>query len=190
MHPDLGKTLLDALQQALKPFDLEIRMQAALHENAGATHGDCFCDFVVDGFEVEDVAFGSLLAFEWTIEGTEGAVLGAEVGVVDVAIDDVGHNAFGMQLSAHGIGFHAETDEVVRVEVIEGLLACDRHTSILCVLRASRHIAFYEAIGETGAAYRVIMLMSAELGTCCLVLLLHQRDCKFGQKVQIYVSLV
>ena len=36
-----------------------------------------------------------------------------------------------MQAAAHGIGFHAEADQVRGVEVVEGLLAGQRHSSIL-----------------------------------------------------------
>ncbi len=131
VHPYLRKALLDALEEALEPFDLEVRMQTALHQHTRATHLDGLSDFLVDRLEVENVAFCSHLASEWAIEGTEGAVLGAEVGVVDVAVDDVGHHALRVQLSAHGVGLHAKTDEVIGMEVIEGLLACDRHTLIL-----------------------------------------------------------
>ena len=85
-------------------------------------------NLLVDRLEVEDVALGGrVLPFERPVEGAEGAVLGAEVGVVDVAIDDVGDDALGVQPAADGVGFHAQADQVVGVEVVEGLLAGYRH---------------------------------------------------------------
>ena len=96
-------------------------MQAALHQHAGAAQFDGLANLFVDGVELEDVAFFGGRAFQRTVEGAEGAVLGAEVGVVDVAVDDVGDHAFGMQLAADRVGFHADADQVVGVEQVEGL---------------------------------------------------------------------
>ncbi len=64
---------------------------------------------------------------EGAVEGAEGAVLGAEVGVVDVAIDDVGDDALGVEAATDGVGLEAQPDEVRGVEVIEGLGAGQRH---------------------------------------------------------------
>ena len=96
-------------------------MQAALHQHAGAAQLHGLRDLVVDGVEVEDVALGGQLALQRTVKGAEGAVLGAEVGVIDVAVDDVGDHAVRVQLAAHRIGFHAEADQVVGAEPVEGL---------------------------------------------------------------------
>ena len=73
------------------------------------------CIFVVNSFEVEDVAFAGQLALQRTVKGAEGAVFSAEIGVVDIAVDDVGNDAIGMQLAAHRVGFHPDADEVVGV---------------------------------------------------------------------------
>jgi hypothetical protein len=66
--------------------------------------------FVVNSLEVEDVAFLGQLSFERPVKRAEGAVLGAEVGVVNVAIDDVGDHPVGMQAATHCVGFHADAD--------------------------------------------------------------------------------
>ena len=68
---------------------------------------------------------------ERAVEGAEGAVLRAEVGVVDVAIDDVGDDAFGVEAAAHGVSLEAQADQVGGVEVVEGLLAGQGHGLIL-----------------------------------------------------------
>ena len=110
---DLRKALLHAAQQRFVPLDLQIGMQAALQQHAGAAQLDRLAHLVVNGVEVEDVSLLRQLALERAIEGAEGAVLGAEVGVVDVAVDDVGDHAVGMQAAAHRVGFHPDADQVI-----------------------------------------------------------------------------
>ncbi len=133
VQPDLRKALLDAAKQPLEPVDLEIGMNAALHQHARAAHLHGLGNLLVNLLEVEDVAFvgagiGLAGPGQRAVEGAEGAVLGAEVGVVDVAIDDVGDNALGVQAPAHRVGLESQADQVGRVEVIQGLLARDRHS--------------------------------------------------------------
>ena len=136
VQPDLREALFDAPKQPLEPVDLEIGMDAALHQHARAAHLHGFGDLLVDRLEVEDVALvgarvGLAGAGQRTVEGAEGAVLGAEVGVVDIAIDDVGDHALGVQAAAHRVGLEAQADQVGGEEVIESLLARDRHGVIL-----------------------------------------------------------
>ena len=102
-------------------------MQAALHQHARAAKFDGLADLVVDRVEVEDVAFFRGRAFQRPVEGAEGAVLGAEVRVIDVAVDDVGDHALGMQLAAHRVGFHADADQVIGLEHLERLLLGQGH---------------------------------------------------------------
>src|ERR1039458_4453709 len=138
MQPDLRKALFDASEKPLEPVDLEIGMNAALHQHAGAAHLKGLRNLLVDFFEVENVALvrariGLAGPGQRAIEGAEGAVLGAVVGVVDVAIDDVGNHALGMQAAAHSVGFESQPDQVGGLKVIESLLARDRHGSILAI---------------------------------------------------------
>ena len=97
-------------------------MQAALHQHAGAAQLDGLANLVVDGFELEDVALFGRGSLQRPVEGAEGAILGAEIGVVDVAVDDVGDDAFRMQPAAHRVGLHADADQVVGAEQVERLL--------------------------------------------------------------------
>ena len=53
----LRKALLDAAQQIFVPLDLQIRMQAALHQHARAAEFDCLLDLFVDRVEIENVPF-------------------------------------------------------------------------------------------------------------------------------------
>ena len=48
------------LQHRLVPLDLQIGMQAALHQHAGAAQFHGFANLVVDRFEVENVALFGL----------------------------------------------------------------------------------------------------------------------------------
>src|SRR5258708_25254189 len=119
MQPDLGKPLLDALEQSLKPFDLEIGVQAALHEHASAAHLHGFGNFLVNRFEVENVTFAGELTFKRPIKCTKAAILGAKICIVDVAVNDVGNYALGMQLAPKRIGLHTQADEVIGAEIVE-----------------------------------------------------------------------
>ena len=53
VEPDLREALLDAGEEALEPVDLQIGVEAALHEDAGAAHLVGLGDLLVDLLEVE-----------------------------------------------------------------------------------------------------------------------------------------
>ena len=105
MTPDV-ETRLDGAKQVFVPVDFEVRMEAALHENARATQIDRFLDLVEDDFCREYVAF---LMTEWAIESTETTVFGTEVRVIDVPVDDVTDDPVGMKPLADRIRFHPES---------------------------------------------------------------------------------
>ena len=127
MH--LRKALLDAAEERLEPVDFEIGMNAALHEHTGAAHLDGFGDLLVDLIKVEEVALFAARTLDGRIEGAERAVLGADVGVIDVAVDDVADNAVGMKLAADGVGFHADADQIIGAEHFESLFVAKAHTN-------------------------------------------------------------
>ena len=52
------KRCLMRAKQIFVPLDLQIGMQAALHQNAGAAQVDGLLDLVEDDFLRQDVAFG------------------------------------------------------------------------------------------------------------------------------------
>src|SRR5262249_21780094 len=107
------ETLLDASHHLFIPFDLHVRMQAALHQDAGAAQLYSFANLLVDGLEIEHVAFGAARTLNGSVEGTERAIFGAEIGVVDIAVDDVRGHAFRMKTAPHRVGFHADPDQIV-----------------------------------------------------------------------------
>lgn len=116
MQMYLREPLLDTPHQLLIPLQLQIRMQAALHQHTCPTHFHRLADFFVDGFQVQHVALGPSWALDRGVKGAEGTVLGAKVGVVNVAIDDVGNYTFRVQLVAQRIGFHADSDQIIRTK--------------------------------------------------------------------------
>ena len=63
--------------------------------------------------------------------------------LVDVVLEGVGDDVFGVDAAADGVGFHADADEVVGGEAVEGLGSGDAHgVSLLrreCGLRGGRH---------------------------------------------------
>jgi len=91
---------LEVAQQLFVPFQLETRMQAALHENLVAAQGDGFRDLLVEGFARQDISVGvGALA----IKGTKVADCRTDIGVVDVAVDVVGSVRVGVQPAANDI---------------------------------------------------------------------------------------
>ena len=122
MQVDFREALLDATEELLEPVDLQVGVQPTLHQNAGTAIFHGFADLVVDGVEVEDVSLGGHLALERTVEGAESAVLGAEIRVVDVAVDDVGDHALGVLAATHRVRIHADTDQVFGAEHVNALL--------------------------------------------------------------------
>ncbi len=110
---DRRKASSQVAQQLLVPLQLQRRMVAALQEDLIAAEGDGFLDLLVQHLARQDVGVGvGALA----VEGAEIADGGADVGVVDVAVDVVGAVRLGMQPAAHGVGGAAEGGQVAAVE--------------------------------------------------------------------------
>ena len=135
MQPDLREPLFDALEQSFKPFDLEVGVQAALHEHASAAHLHGLGNFLVNSLEVENVTFAGEFTFKRPIKCTKAAILGAKICIVDVAVNNVGNYALGVQLAPKRIGFHTQADEVIGAEIVESLSPGNRHIRILRVWR-------------------------------------------------------
>jgi quercetin dioxygenase-like cupin family protein len=59
------------------------------------------------------------------VERAEGAILRAEVRVVDIAVDDVGDDALGVPFPADRVGLHPDADQVVGPEQVQSFFASD-----------------------------------------------------------------
>ena len=117
-----GIALLDAAEKILVPLDLEIGVQPALHQDAGAAQVERLLDLGKDGFLGQNVALG---VAHRPVERAEAAIFGAEVGVVDIAVDDIRDHVFRMPPATDGVSLHADADEVVGRKQIERFLASD-----------------------------------------------------------------
>ena len=88
-------------------------MHAALHERLIAAQRDGFLDLLVNLLARQDVGVGVVAL---AVEGAEIADGGADVGVVDVAVDVVGAIRLRMQPAADGVGGAAQGRQIVAVE--------------------------------------------------------------------------
>src|SRR5262249_20361088 len=124
---NLRKSLLDSTEHLLMPIDFQIRMQPALHQHTSPAEFDGLANLVVDGFQIENVAFFGPRSLQRAIESTEGTKFRTKICIVDVAVDDVGDHALRMELTSEGIRLHADTDEIVGAKEIQGLVFGQRH---------------------------------------------------------------
>jgi hypothetical protein len=85
-----GESRLDDLQQVEVPRQREVRVHPALHEDLRPADGHQLLDLAAELVGLQRVGVGLVTIAS---KGTEGAAGGAHVGVVDVAVDDVGADA-------------------------------------------------------------------------------------------------
>src|SRR5690349_15888517 len=96
-----------------------ILMQAALQQDSRATELQHLVDFLVNLLEGQDVA---VFRAERAVERAERTIFGAEIRIVDVAVDLVSDHPRIVFLQTHFVRGHAEADEVVGFEHFERLL--------------------------------------------------------------------
>ena len=78
---------LDVAHQLEVPLERNVRIVAALEQNLDAANGLTLVDLGADLLEAQDVAF---VVLGPAIECAELAVGDADIGVIDIPIDDVG----------------------------------------------------------------------------------------------------
>src|SRR5258708_32351049 len=110
-------------------------MDSPLHQDASPIHFNSFRNLLVNLLEIENIAFFGLRSLQRPVKRAECAVFRAEIGVVDGPVNDVGDDGFGVEAPANRVCIKAQADQVRGVEVIESLLAGQRHGSILPILR-------------------------------------------------------
>src|SRR6185312_11228949 len=133
MAPDIG-IRLDGPQQILIPFDFQVGMQSALHEDACSAQVDGLPNLIEDGFLRKDVSFRMP---HGAVESAEAAIFGAEIRVVDIPVNDVADDALRMQFLPDGIRFHADANQIIAFEHLDCLFPGD-HTTLCATLRRGK----------------------------------------------------
>ena len=97
-------------------------MDAALHQDAGAVERQGLLDLAADLLERQQVALG---VARLAVEGAEPALVDADVGVVDVAVDVVGRDRGIVEAVPHLVRGEAEVEEVAVEEQGMGVAGRD-----------------------------------------------------------------
>lgn len=117
---DGGELLFDVAEEVEIPLHGKFWMMAALHEDLRAAEVEGFLNFLIDDVVSNDVG---IIIFLDAIEGAELAIDVADVGVIDVAIDDVGGDLVAAAVEVGGFGELAamvgEGAEFFEGEVVE-----------------------------------------------------------------------
>jgi len=90
------EVLLNGAEKIFVPLDGKVGVKSALHQDAGAAQIERFLDLLVNDFFGVDVGF--VVTFG-AVEGAEAAELGADVGVIDVAVNYITSDVMRMKLS-------------------------------------------------------------------------------------------
>src|SRR5947208_7046875 len=89
VNVDVRKFCSDVLQKIDVPLERQLRMMPALHQDLHSAHGSEFVELLVQLLEAQNVvvfiALGSIKCAELTVNI-------ANVRVIDVSIDDIGHD--------------------------------------------------------------------------------------------------
>ena len=102
---------VERAQKILVPLDVEIGMEAALHQHASSAKFDRLIYPLFDLLHGMDVRVGLSGP---TIECTECADHVANVRIVDVPVDDVGYDVGVVLASAYLVGGKADPQDILR----------------------------------------------------------------------------
>ena len=97
----IGMMLLDVAHQVEVPLERDVGVVPALEQDLHAAERLALVDLRADLLEAQHVAFAVLRP---AVERAEPAVGDADVGVVDVPVDDVGDHRLGMVPPPLGVG--------------------------------------------------------------------------------------
>ena len=114
-----GKRCLIELQHVLVKLDSQVGMQSALHQHPRAAQRNHLLDLRVNIFERQDVP---VLGPQRPVERAERAILGAEIGVVDVPVDLVGSHARISLPPPHFVSRHPDPNQVMRLKHLQCFL--------------------------------------------------------------------
>jgi len=109
MDVKLWVAVTERAQQTFVPVDCQVRVVAALHQNAGPAQGKGFLDLLEQVFPRVEIAFG---VARIAIERAERTAGDTNIGVVDVSIDDVSDDRVGMEPAPHAVGGERQIQEL------------------------------------------------------------------------------
>ena len=109
MNLHLGKTLTQLAEQLLEPVNGQSRVQAPLHQQLGAVMVDQFLDLGKDGVSIKQIGVGIASI---TVKSAETALRIANIGVIDIAINNEGYAVVGMFVFANQVGQLADFQQI------------------------------------------------------------------------------
>src|SRR5260370_27120792 len=135
-------------------------MQPALHQNPCAPQVDGLLNFVEDHFLWMNITLG---VTHGPVEGAEAAKLSAEIRVIDIAVDNVAHDAVGVQLAPHRVGGHPDADQIVAAKEVDCLLASHYTETFPLAVRWSSSKAYFRkasrpAYSRSPSSYTMLCL--------------------------------
>src|SRR5882672_706166 len=105
--------LVQRSQQVFIPFDVEVGVQSALHQNSGAAEGNRLIDLLADFFQRANV---SVRGARPAVERAEGTYDIADIRIVDVAVDYVSDNVVLVSPLANLVSRNADPGNIMRFE--------------------------------------------------------------------------
>jgi len=96
-------------EEVLVEGERQVGVHPALHQDASAVEGQRLLDLAADLLERQQIPLG---VAGLPVEGAEAALVDADVGVVDVAVDVVGGDRGVVEAVAHLVGGHSELQQV------------------------------------------------------------------------------
>ena len=114
--------LLDVAQQIEIPLERDVRIVPALDEDLDAAERLHFIDLRADLLVAERPSF---VVLGTPVERAESAVGDADVGVIDISVDDVRDDALGMEGFSHVVRFGAELQQRSVLEPVDHVFHWD-----------------------------------------------------------------
>ena len=143
----MGLTKQQAIEMLESDDLLGIGMEAALEQDAGAAEFEHLLDLFVNLFEGQDVA---LFVSNGAVKRAKRTIFGAEVGVIDVAIDLIRGDARIVLLHPQRMRLHPDPKQIVGLQHLDGLLLRQSHNGPLDSAPILSVLTVGEILPETG----------------------------------------
>ena len=104
-----GEAGFDGGEKILEICYAEVRVNAALHEDLGSALLERFFDLPEYFVLGEQIGLGTV---RFPVKCAESAFVHADIGIVDVAVNDERHQALGMESLAHAVSEFSQGQEI------------------------------------------------------------------------------